>query len=172
MKSHPVIGKAISVVQPVVSAVQPVVSAVQPVVSAVQPVVSAVQPVVSAVQPVVSAVQPVVSAVQPAISVVQSSDKISHVSLFVQGSKVMGMTNLAYLTGTSYGDMSVEGQCQRREKSFVVLPHPLSLHMTLVIKFQTGGGSEKKPVRCVCVCVCVCVHINKCMIHLSYLHKT
>ena len=62
------------------------------------------------------------------------SDKISYRSL----SKVMGMTDLAYLTGTSYGDVSVEGQCQWREKSIVVLPHPLSLHMTLVIKFHTS----------------------------------
>ena len=35
----------------------------------------------------------------------------------------------------------------------MVLPHPLSLQMTLVIKFHAGGGSEKKPVRCMCVCV-------------------
>ena len=75
----------------------------------------------------------------------------------------MGMTDLAYLTGTSYGDVSVEGECQWREKSVVVLPHPLSLHMTLVIKFHTGGGSEKKPMRCVCVCTCVCVCVCVCV---------
>ena len=36
----------------------------------------------------------------------------------------------------------------------MVLPHPLLLDMTLLVKMHTCGGSDEEPV-CVCVCVCV-----------------